>query len=530
MPTSSTAPVQPGRRADVGVRAGRDRRHRRHRRARERGSIDADGLVVARASSTSTPTTTRRCSGTPRCTPSPFHGVTTVIGGNCGFTIAPIGPEHRLPHADAGAGRGHAARVARRPRCRTTGAPSASTSTASTARSPSTPGFLVGHSAIRRVVMGDAVGNEATPERARRDEAPPRASRSRRAASASRRRRAPTHNDADGDPVPSRAATREELVALCRRRARPPGHDARVHPVGRRCSSERDLALMTDMSLAANRPLNWNVLVPQPARARARARRSTPATTRAERGARVHRADGARRRAPRLCFRRLRARRDPRLGEDDGASSPARRCAARRPGRAAHAAGGGDSPADGVFRGFANWETFSIVETFAPENERGEGAPSATSRRSAATSRSTRCATSCSPTSSGPASSRAGRATTRRAGSCGVTCGATAARSSARPTPAPTSTCSPRSTTRRRCSAAVREHDLMPVEEAVHLITDVPARLYGLRERGRLADGLARRPRGLSTGRPSARGPCARSRPARRRAGGSTAAPRASST
>jgi N-acyl-D-aspartate/D-glutamate deacylase len=36
---------------------------------------------------------------------------------------------------------------------------------------------------------------------------------------------------------------------------------------------------------------------------------------------------------------------------------------------------------------------------------------------------------------------------------------------------------------------AVRERGLMPIEEAVHLITDVQAQLYGLRGRGRLEEG-----------------------------------------
>ncbi len=36
---------------------------------------------------------------------------------------------------------------------------------------------------------------------------------------------------------------------------------------------------------------------------------------------------------------------------------------------------------------------------------------------------------------------------------------------------------------------SVRERGLLTIEEAVHQLTDVPARLYGLRGRGRVADG-----------------------------------------
>jgi len=35
----------------------------------------------------------------------------------------------------------------------------------------------------------------------------------------------------------------------------------------------------------------------------------------------------------------------------------------------------------------------------------------------------------------------------------------------------------------------VRERGLLPIEEAVRQLTDVPARLYGLKDRGRLRSG-----------------------------------------
>ena len=68
--------------------------------------------------------------------------------------------------------------------------------------------------------------------------------------------------------------------------------------------------------------------------------------------------------------------------------------------------------------------------------------------------------------------------------------GATTAWCSAAPTPARTSTSCATPTT-RRCvlGEMVRDRGLFTLEEAVHKMTDVPGRLYGLRDRGRVAEG-----------------------------------------
>jgi N-acyl-D-aspartate/D-glutamate deacylase len=199
--------------------------------------------------------------------PSPLHGVTTVMAGNCGFSIAP------LTGVDGGEVRADDADYLMRMLARVEGMPLESlqqgvpwnwgTSAEYFDMLDGTlmpnAGFMVGHSALRRVVMHD----DASERAATADEIAQMATLLRRGLAAGGMGFTSTwstsHNDHRGRPVPSRAATNDELLALCSVVSEFPGTQLEFIPaVGQ--FSDDTFRLMGAMSAAANRPLNWNLL------------------------------------------------------------------------------------------------------------------------------------------------------------------------------------------------------------------------------------------------------------------------------
>jgi N-acyl-D-aspartate/D-glutamate deacylase len=252
----------PRERVDVGVKDGRIVAvgHVRDEAAR---TIDASGKVVSPGFIDVHTHYDAQAFWDGALTPSPLHGVTTVLAGNCGFTIAPLSEDG----ADGEYLMKMLARVEGMPlESLRDGVPwSAWRTTAEyldaiDGRVGPNVGVMVGHSAIRRVVMGgDANQRAATQEEV---EAMGRLLREGLEAggigfSSSWAR---THNDADGRMVPSRYATRDELVELCRVTGGQEGTSLEFLPmVGPFEPWAKEL--MADMSVAAQRPLNWNILV-----------------------------------------------------------------------------------------------------------------------------------------------------------------------------------------------------------------------------------------------------------------------------
>ncbi|MGN6695297.1 MAG: N-acyl-D-amino-acid deacylase family protein [Aquihabitans sp.] len=193
--------------------------------------------------------------------PSNVHGVTTVIGGNCGFTLAPLRAE------DAAYTREFMASVeGMSVAALEEGVPWNWESFAEyldrlEGNVGVNAGFLVGHNAIRRYVMGaDSVGNEATPEQvaAMQELLGESIAAGGLGFSTTLSR---THSDGDGKPVASRWATNDEILALCSVVEQHPGTTLEAMTDG--CLdrfSDEEIELFSDMSATAKRPLNWNVM------------------------------------------------------------------------------------------------------------------------------------------------------------------------------------------------------------------------------------------------------------------------------
>ncbi|MFE7792553.1 amidohydrolase family protein [Streptomyces sp. NPDC057460] len=197
-------------------------------------------------------------------TPSMNHGVTTVAGGNCGFTLAPLHPD-RPDDAD----------YTRRMMSKVEGMALKaleegvdwSWSTfreyldALEGRIAVNAGFMVGHCALRRHVMGaDAVGGQPGPAQL---DAMLRLLHDAMDAGAwgLSTTQSATHSDGDGKPVASRHALPEELLALSRAVGEHEGTQLEAIVAG--CLdqfSDDEIDLLVDMTAAAGRPLNWNVL------------------------------------------------------------------------------------------------------------------------------------------------------------------------------------------------------------------------------------------------------------------------------
>ncbi len=423
--------------------------------------------------------------------PSPLHGVTTVIGGNCGFSLAPAGPLHA----------GYLSRMM----SRVEGMPLEALQAGLDWQWESfgdwlgrlegaigvNAGFLVGHSTIRRVAMGDdAIGGPAGEEQlaTMRELLQKALGEGALGLSTSQ---AHTHHDGEGSPVPSRYASRAELEALAAAVRDYPGTTLELIVPG--CLngfSAEEVELMGTLSVLAGRPANWNVLGVSAMNPEGAWKQLAASDAVAERGGRLVALTLPHTMKIRLSFlsgtildglpgwrevlalpleERIRALMDPavRARLDEGAHSKEA----------------------GIIGALAHWRMLVFEEVFAPQNAGYEGS------------------------SVGEVAEQRGQSPFDAMLDVVVADGL---RTGLRP-PIPESEADwelraevwrdPRTVVGgsdagahldTMCGAiystsllgeGVRKRSLLTMEEAVEQLTDVPARLYGLLDRGRLAEG-----------------------------------------
>jgi N-acyl-D-aspartate/D-glutamate deacylase len=473
----------PMRAADIGVRDGRVAVVAATGGIDEpsRSTLDADGRYVAPGFVDLHTHYDAQLFWDPLATPSPFHGVTTVIGGNCGFSLAPLTPDH--------------ADYLMRMMARVEGMPLDALSAGLAwdwggfgewldrldGTTAVNAGFLCGHSALRRISGADLDEMQRLLHEALAA-----------GALGFSTSQAHTHNDGDGEPVPSRFADDDELLALAGCVAEHEGTTLEAIVAG--CINgftDDEVELLAGMSRAARRPLNWNVLGVSSLNPTGHERQLAASDAAAARGGRVVALTLPHPMSMRLSFLTgfvldgL-----PGWRQILHLPVPERLVALGDPAVRERLAAGAASREAGLLRGLANWPVLSFAECFTPATKTHEGR------------------------SVGDVAAELGQEPFDTLLDVVIADGL---RTGLRPPVFGTSDADwelraqvwrdPRTVIGgsdagahldMMCGAiystsllgeAVRQRGLMSWEEAVHQLTDVPARLYGLRDRGRVAEG-----------------------------------------
>jgi N-acyl-D-aspartate/D-glutamate deacylase len=254
----------PARTCDVGIRAGRiatlvDAPGTIDEEAAE--VIDAAGLVLCPGFIDPHTHYDAQVLWDPFASPSNLHGVTTIISGNCGFTLAPLRAE------DTDWTLRMMAEVEGMPLAALTAGVGGGWTTFGEyldhleGRLGVNAAFLVGHCALRRYVMGEAgTGHEADEEQLAAMRAELDAALAAGAIGFSSSQSF-THNDGAGRPIPSRYASTYEVLALCEVVSRHEGTTLEYITDGcLKGFTDEEVERLIAMSLTAGRPLNWNVL------------------------------------------------------------------------------------------------------------------------------------------------------------------------------------------------------------------------------------------------------------------------------
>ncbi len=456
-------------------------------------TLDADGLVVAPGFVDPHTHYDAQLLWDPLATPSGVHGVTSIIAGNCGFTLAPLRGE-----ADAD--------YTRRMMAKVEGMPLKALEEGVTwdwssfgeyldrleGRIALNAGFLVGHCAVRRYVMGaEATGNAATADQVDAmvrllDECIDAGGLGFSTTLSN------THSDGDGEPVASRFAEREEILALCAAVGRHEGTtlEAIVNGCLDRFADD-EIDLLAAMSAAAQRPLNWNVLtvdsrVPDRVPRQLQASRAAAAA-----GGRIVALTMPVLVPMNMSFLNYCALNMlPDWGPVLGLPVPERMVALRDPETRRRLEARADSEDAGVFRRLADFANYVIGDTYSADTERyryrvvadiaaGEGKDPFDTLLDIVLADDLRTILWPMPPDNDPASwtmrreawddpdvmlggSDAGAHLDRMMGA---------------------------SYTTRFLGDCLRGRKLVDLERAVHMLTDAPAQLFGLRGRGRIAPG-----------------------------------------